>query len=119
MNLWAQIWFDEVWSKQNIAVLELYPLLVALHIFVAKIRHHKVIFHTDSMAVVHAVNKKSCRDPIMMSFLRRMSLKALSEDISFVVTHISGSTNVLPDKISRFRLSQAELWSLGMAIHLN
>ena len=45
----------------DITVLELFPLLVSLHIWSEDIRNKKIIFRCDNLAVVHIVNSMTSK----------------------------------------------------------
>ncbi len=116
-NLWSQLWYDERWAALNIATLELYPILVAMHVYVISFKHRKVVFHCDNMAVVHLLNRRSCKCPVLMSLMRRIALKALMCDITFASTYIASELNVKADYISRFSVSQVKLKQMGLALY--
>lgn len=65
------------------------------------------------MAVVEVINKKSCRDKVLMKLLRRSVLVSLRFNIHFRAKHIPGKMYVTADRLSRFnsakRLLQASL----------
>ena len=52
--------------------------------------NHKVLFLSDNQAIVEVKNKKSCRDPILMSLVYRIVVAALHFNILFRVNHIPG-----------------------------
>ena len=56
-------------------------------------------------ALVHVINKKSCRDKSLMCFVRKMVLVCLQNNIVFKAKHIAGISNKLADSLSRFQVS--------------
>jgi len=114
---WFVIHFPKSWEDKNIAYLEFFPILIALEIFGIKIANQKIIFHTDNLAIVHAINKQSCRDPALMVLMRRMVLVVLQYNIKFKAVHIPGKTNHLPDALSRLQGTPAMLRKYSMQLH--
>lgn len=61
-------WFALGWEKvQNlakcqIAIKELFPIVVALELWGTVLENKKILFMTDNMAIVHAINKQTCKD---------------------------------------------------------
>lgn len=59
------------------------------------------------MAVVEIINKKSCRDKVLMKLLRRSVLVSLRFNIHFRAKHIPGKMYVTADRLSRFKFQEA------------
>ena len=57
-------------------------------------------------ALVHVINKQSCRDPTLMFLVRRLVLVCLEKDVCFKAKpkHIPGVCNILADALSRLKL---------------
>lgn len=75
----------------------------------------KILFITDNMAIVHAINKQTCKDKSLMKLIRRLVLQALSHNILFRAKHIAGKSNTLAVHLSRFKFHEA----FQVAPHLN
>lgn len=73
-------WPDS-WKSLNIAVLEFYPIVLSVIIWGHFMRNQCITFFTDNEALVHVINKSSCRDKFLMSFVRRLVLVCLQNNI--------------------------------------
>ena len=88
-------------------------------------RNQRVMFFTDNEALVHVINKQSCKDKDVMFFVRKLVLVCLSHNILFRAKHIPGIRNDLADAISRLqvptfkRLAPAYMHHLPTAIPLH
>lgn len=114
-------WFALGWEKVpgltkcQIAIKELFPIVVALELWGTVLRNKKILFMTDNMAIVYAINKQTCKDKGLMKLIRRLVLQALSHNILFRAKHIAGKSNTLADHLSRFKFQEA----FQVAPHLN
>lgn len=68
----------------------------------------RIQFHSDNIAVVYIINKKTSKDPVLMKLLRRLVVQAMKFNILFEAVHILGMLNTLADKLSRFHLKDIE-----------
>lgn len=94
------IWDDE-WKCQNIAILELYPITLAVEIWGPHLKNQFINFYTDNMSLVSIINKQTSKNPFLMSLVRRLVLSCLRNNINFRSFHIMGSKNILADALSR------------------
>ena len=97
------LWPDE-WRYRNIAILEFYPIVLSVCLWGHKMANHSVLFFTDNEALVYVINKQSCKDKILMQFVRRLVLVCLQHNILFQAKHIPGTYNRLADLLSRFQV---------------
>lgn len=111
---WFQISFPEAWRRRNIAFLELYPIVVAIHMFADVLADSRVCFYTDNEAVKEIINKQSCKVDDMMVLVRALVVCCMKRNIAFRAMHIPGVLNVLPDRISRFQVNAELLKSFRM-----
>ena len=80
-SLWfANAWLDDHMHYQ-IAIKELFPIVIALELWGKKIGNHKIVFYSDNMAVVEIINKQSSKDKTIMRLVRRLVLIALKYNI--------------------------------------
>jgi hypothetical protein len=104
-------WFACKWplelEEHHICVKELFPIILALEVWSSHFQNRKVLFLSDNMAVVEAINKKSCRDTPLMRLLRRLVLVSLRFNVHFRAKHIPGKLNITADRLSRFKLQEA------------
>ena len=114
-------WFALSWDSVpdsdqfQIAIKELFPIVLALEIWGKSLENNKILFLSDNEAVVHVINKQSSKEKTLMKLVRRLVLTSLTHNIFFKAKHIPGKTNILADKLSRFQLQDA----FKAAPHLN
>ena len=53
------------------------------------------------MALVHIINSQSSKEPLVMSFVRRLVLQALRSHVLVKAVHVPGVANSLSDSLSR------------------
>ena len=111
---WIQAPYPESWQQFHITVLELFPIYVMINVFGNKMRNSNILFMCDNKAVVDIVNKQSSKDKTAMSIIRPLVLSLIKFNINLRCKHIPGILNVLPDRISRFQVSDALLNNHGM-----
>ena len=58
------------WSEQNITLLELMPILLALETWGYKMKNSVVVLHTDNEALVSVINKQSSKGKLVMVLVR-------------------------------------------------
>ena len=62
-------WFAQEWSQDwlqyHISVRELFPIVAALEVWGELLRNRKIHFHSDNMAVVYVINKKTSKDKFL------------------------------------------------------
>ena len=98
-------WPDS-WKPFNIAVLEFYPIVLSVIIWGHFMRNQRITFFTDNEALVHVINKNSCRDKFLMSFMRQLVLVCLQNNILFRARHVPGIKNDLADSLSRLQIQR-------------
>ena len=67
-------------------------------------QNHCILFFTDNEALVHAINKQSCKDKALMFFMRALVLVRLRNNILFRAKHVRGVHNTLADSLSRLQV---------------
>ena len=107
---WAQGTWPQAWVEcgitSNITVLELFPLLVSLHIWNNELRNKKIVFRVDNMAVVHIVNHMTSKSDKVMTILRAFTLLCLRLNVVAKAQHVAGIQNNICDSLSRFQLQR-------------
>ena len=104
-------WFYGLWSEQclrlNIALLEIYPIYLAL-VFWGKLLANKcVMIMSDNQAVVHILNNFTSKDPVIMIIVRLIVLTCMQNNIFIRSQHLPGKSNILPDLLSRNQVQRA------------
>ena len=103
-NHWCYGRWPDEWAYTNIAVLEFYPIVLSLFLWGHEMKNRCVLFFTDNEALVHVINKQSCKDKRLMSFVRQLVLICLRNNIVFKAKHVPGSRNCLADALSRLQV---------------
>ena len=99
-------WFVGEWSSLqkpfSIEYRELFPVVVASHLW----GHHWVAkcveCCSDNMAVVSVLHSGTLKDPHKMVLLRSLSLSAARHSFAFTASHRAGRDNCIADALSRF-----------------
>ena len=65
------------WKGFNIAVLEFFPIMLSILIWCRSMHNQRILFFTDNEALVHVINRSSCRNPRLMFFVRNLVLACL------------------------------------------
>ena len=87
---------------QSIAYKELFPIVLAAHVWGHSWVKKHVLFRSDNDAVVHILNTQTSRVPCLMRLLSSLLLSAAHHSFSFSSQHVPGVSNQLADALSRF-----------------
>jgi len=90
----------------DITFKELVPIVLALEIWGPVLHQKCIILHTDNAAVVHIINKTTCKVPAIMSLVRRLFIACMQFNILVCAEHIPGKYNILPDLLSRLQIEK-------------
>ena len=101
---WCYGEWPDTWAHRNIAVLEFYPIVLSLYLWGHDMCNRCILFFTDNEALVHVINKQSCKDKTLMFFVRKLVLICLEFNIVFKAKHIAGVKNNLADSLSRLQV---------------
>ena len=52
------------------------------------------------------INKSTCKDKYFMTFVRKLVLVCLRQNVLFKAQHIPGFKNILPDALYRLQISR-------------
>ena len=101
-------WFQLAWDSRtqglHIAAKELIPIIVGAVVWGKTWKGSKVVAYCDNSAVVAVVNRRYCRDKIMMQLLRCLFFVEAYLQFEISASHIAGLHNELADDLSRNRL---------------
>ena len=98
---WLQLQWPETWSKANIACKELVPIIAAAVLWGHEWYRQVVLFRSDNMSVVLALNSMSARDPILNRLLTILFFVEAYLQFDHKAKHIAGKDNRAADAISR------------------
>lgn len=99
-------WGNSWWSQQNIMLLELYPIWLAIQLWRKSLRDACVMIHTDNQAVIPVLLKRSSRLRPVNRMLRDISLVSMQFNILINAVHIPGVDNRLADLLSRLQVDE-------------
>lgn len=102
---WPKNWHDDR-ITDDITTLELFPILVALHIWGQDLAKKKLKFMCDNKAVVDIINSMTSKSDNVMVILRRITVLCLRNNIVVKACHVPGSKNVLCDALSRLQVDK-------------
>ena len=115
--IFGKHWFygawPDSWKSLNIAFLELFPIVIALHVWGPIMANRCVAFYTDNAAIVDIINQQTSKHQLVMILVRDMVLTSLRHNILFHARHIPGVHNTGADYISRFQVDQFKQISPG------
>ena len=81
---------------------ELFPVVVAAHLWGSQWSKKHVLFRSDNEAVVTILSAITLKVPVLMHLLRDLLLSAARWGFSFSSAHVPGVDNKVADAISRF-----------------
>ena len=94
---------DEILQEtHHISQLELFTIVVMLKMWADQFKGKVVRLSSDNEASVHAVNAGRSKDGFMLKCLREIAFVTGSNDILLKLVHCPGSSNILPDLLSRW-----------------
>ena len=104
-------WFygswPDLWKTYNIALLELFPIVIAVHIWGSLMALKRVMFFSDNAAVVDVINNQTSKHRGIMILLRDLVvLSCLRHNILFRARHIPGLIDSRADYISRSQVAK-------------
>ena len=113
---WLHSLWPENWKSYNIALLELFPIVLAIHIWGSLMADKRVILFSDNITVVDIINNQTSKHQDIMVLLRDLVLSCLVHNILFQACHIPGLLNFLADYISHFQVMVILLWSRRLSV---
>jgi len=98
-------WFAGSWAPsqqpQSIAYKELFPIVLAAHVW-GHFWVKKYVLFCSNNAVVHILNTRTSRVPCLMQLLHSLLFSAAHHSFSFLSQHVPGVNNQLADALSCF-----------------
>ncbi len=73
----VQASWSKQWEKFNIAISELYLILLLVAMFGPHMARSEILFHCNNMTIVHILNKQTSKDKHIMPLLRPLILLLL------------------------------------------
>ena len=101
-------WFYGGWAvsqqPRSMAYKELFPIVVAAHLWGSQWSMQRVEFLCDNESVVAVLSSGTSRDADLMVLLRYLALLAVRHSFSFKASSVRGKANLVADSLSRFQL---------------
>ena len=86
---WCHGEWPSTWKGKNIAILEFYPIVLSPYLWGACMKNQCILFYTDNEALVHVINKNTCKvKDLMVFFVRKLVLICLEHNIYFCAKHV-------------------------------
>ena len=99
-------WFSGTWAtsqaSHSIAYKELFPVVIAAHVWGLHFARCHVLFCSDNEAVVYILNSRTSKIPVLMRLLRHLLASAARFNFSFSSQHVPGIHNCIADALFRF-----------------
>lgn len=99
-------WFSGSWDRsqvsQSIAYKELFPIVVAAHVWGHHWFRQHILFRSDNQAVVYILTTRTSKVPCIMQLLRKLLSSAARFNFSFAAQYLPGVHNNIADALSRF-----------------
>lgn len=99
-------WFNGVWQQSqedlSIAYKELFPIVIAAHIWGSLWHKRNVLFRSDNEAVVFILNARTSKVSGIMKLVRSLLMCAARSNFCFKAQHLPGVENEIADALSRF-----------------
>ena len=93
-------------KQYNINKLECLMVVVAIKLLGKDLTRKRIIANCDNLVSVLAINSGSSRDPIIQKCLRELHAVTAIVDCEIRAKFIKGSTNRIPDSLSRWDLDK-------------
>ena len=93
------------------AYKELFPIVVAAHLWGSQWSTRRVEFLCDNESVVTVLSSGTSREIDLMVLLRYLALLAVRHSFSFKASSVRGKANLVADSLSRFQLLR--FWHLA------
>ena len=101
-------WFNGSWSaaQQSLSIpyKELFPIVIACHVWGSKWRDRRILFCCDSQGVVAVISSGTSKDTRLMQLLRELFLCAARFNFMVTAKHVPGKENAIADSLSRFNM---------------
>ena len=92
-----------IMARVNIAVKELYPIVLALILRSNVLADKRLLVLCDDEAVVHVINNQTCKEQYIISLIRTMTVIIMRNKVILRAKHVPGKKNIIADALSRFQ----------------
>ena len=103
-------WFYQAWlpvqQPLGMAYKELFPIVLACHVWGPSWSNMRIKFWCDNQSVVHIIQSGTSKDEQIMHLVRALFLVTARFNFRICAAHVPGKTNRLADALSRFNLQE-------------
>ena len=103
-------WFLGAWpadlGRRSMALLEIFPVVLAVRTFCEVLRNRRLIVFSDNDAVTKIINKQSTRCATIACLLRDLTLTCLRYNIVLQARFLRSEENQIADALSRGNLEK-------------
>ena len=96
------------WKTYNVALLALFPVVIAVHIWGSLMSNKRVMFFSDNAPVVDVINNQTSKHWGIMVLLRDLVLSCLRHNIMFRARHNPGLISSRADYLSRSQVAKVK-----------
>ena len=103
-------WFYQAWlpvqQPLSMAYKELFPIVLACHVWGPSWSNMRIKFWCDNQSVVHIIQSGTSKDEQIMHLVHALFLVTARFNFCICAAHVPGKTNRLADALSRFNLQE-------------
>ena len=97
---WFQLRWSQSWAEMDITTKELLPIVLAVAVWGRLLNHLHICFHSDNLAVVAIIRKRSARNHIAHHLLRCFYFYAAFYHFQYSIKHVPSVLNTATDTLS-------------------
>ena len=98
---WFNLQWPDSWSDVDISIKELVPVVIAAAIWGRHWFRLHIRFHSDNMAVVSTLDRRSAGQPLAIHLLRCFYFYSALYQFEYSIEHVPGELNTVADALSR------------------
>ena len=108
-------WFQSLFPKDllildnhspSMALIELYPIVIACFLWGKQWNKKRILFHCDNMATVQILNKGRSKNNVINKLMRMLTWITAQCNFTVHAEHVPGKLNDIADAISRFQMKK-------------
>ena len=111
---WLQGYWPPSWNNFNIAIKELFPIILALILWSNILKDKHLLILRDNEAVVCVINSLTSKEKHLMSLIRTMTVSLMRNNVILRAQHVPGKQNIIADTLSRFQDTPEQRVQFGL-----
>ena len=100
---WFQGYWPPSWQYFNIAIKELFSVVLALILWSNILKDKHLLILCDNEAVVYVISSQTSKEKHLMSLIRTMTVSLMRNNVILRAKHVPGKQNIIADTLSRFQ----------------